>query len=128
MTAAAPAQPRPPWPKAAVAMAVAVVALLAAGTFASTKTGPGSAGSTIGGFALGLMFLIMAAVGLVVARFQRRNPIGYLLLGTALCFLLTLDRRRLRHARVPAAPSSSARRGRARGWPRPGYSPSSCCR
>ena len=71
-------------------MAVLVVVLLAAGIFVSTKTGPASAGSAIGGFALGLMFLIMAAVGLVVARFQRRNPIGYLLLGTALCFLLTL--------------------------------------
>jgi hypothetical protein len=45
----------------------------------------------IGGFALLLMFLIMAAVGLVVARFQRRNPIGYLLLGAAVCFLITLD-------------------------------------
>ena len=33
----------------------------------------------------------MAGVGLIVARFQRRNPIGYLLLGTALCFVITLD-------------------------------------
>jgi hypothetical protein len=84
-------RPRPPWPGAAVAMAVLVVVLLAAAIFAGTKTNPASGGSAIGGFALGLMFLIMAAVGLVVARFQRRNPIGYLLLGAALCFLLTLD-------------------------------------
>lgn len=85
-----PARPRPPWPGVAVAMAMLVVVLLAAGIFASTKTNQASGGSAIGGFALGLMFLIMAAVGLVVARFQRRNPIGYLLLGAALCFLLTL--------------------------------------
>ena len=85
------ARSRPPWPKAALAMAVAVVALLATAPYLGSQTGPGSAGSTIGGFALGLMFLIMAAVGLVVARFQRRNPIGYLLLGTALCFLITLS-------------------------------------
>src|SRR5580693_1022886 len=90
MTAARARQPRPPWPGAAVAMAVLVVVLLVAGIFASTKTSPASAGSAIGGFALALMFLVMATVGLVVARFQRRNPIGYLLLGAALCFLLTL--------------------------------------
>ena len=71
-------------------MAAAVVALLATAPYLGSQTGPGSAGSAIGGFALGLMFLVMAAVGLVVARFQRRNPIGYLLLGTALCFLITL--------------------------------------
>ena len=74
-----------------MAMAVAVVVLLAAGAYLGTKTSPASAGSAIGGFALGLMFLVMAGVGLIVARFQRRNPIGYLLLGTALCFLITLD-------------------------------------
>ena len=84
------ARSRPPWPKAATAIAAAVVVLLATAPYLGSQTGPGSAGSTIGGFALGLMFLIMAAVGLVVARFQRRNPIGYLLLGTALCFLITL--------------------------------------
>jgi len=83
-------QPRPPWPGAAVAMAVLVVVLLVAGIIVSTKTGPASTGTAIGGVALALMFLVMAAVGLVVARFQRRNPIGYLLLGAALCFLLTL--------------------------------------
>jgi hypothetical protein len=83
---------RPPWPGPAVAMAAAVVVLLAAGMFVSSKTGPSSsAGTAIGGFALGLMFLTLAGVGLVVARFQRRNPIGYLLLGTALFFLITLD-------------------------------------
>ena len=72
-------------------MAVLAVVLLASGIFVSTKTGPASTGTALGGAALALMFLILAAVGLVVARFQRRNPIGYLLLGTALCFLLTLD-------------------------------------
>jgi hypothetical protein len=84
-------QPRPPWPRVALAMAALVVVLLAAGMYASSKQAPGASGSTIGGVALGLMFLIMAAVGLVVARFQPRNPIGYLLLGAALCFLITLD-------------------------------------
>jgi hypothetical protein len=74
-----------------MAMAVAVVVLLVAGIFASTKTSPAGAGSAIGGVALGLMFLTMAGVGLVVTRFQRRNPIGYLLLGAALCFVITLD-------------------------------------
>ncbi len=73
-----------------MAMAVAVVVLLAVGAYLGTQTSAGSGGSAIGGFALGLMFLVMAGVGLVVARFQRRNPIGYLLLGAALCFLLTL--------------------------------------
>jgi hypothetical protein len=82
---------RPPWPPAAVAMAVLVVALLVTALFMGPKTGPSSTGAVIGGFALGLMFLILAGVGLVVARFQRRNPIGYLLLGTALCFLITLS-------------------------------------
>ena len=72
-------------------MAVLAVVLLASGIFVGTKTGPASTGTALGGVALALMFLILAAVGLVVARFQRRNPIGYLLLGTALCFLLTLD-------------------------------------
>jgi hypothetical protein len=92
MTAASRArQPRPPWPRVALAMAAAVVVLLAAGIYASTKEAPAASGSPIGGVALGLMFLTMAAVGLVVARFQRRNPIGYLLLGAALCFLITLD-------------------------------------
>ena len=75
-----------------MAMAVAVVVLLAGGAYLGAQTGPGSGGGTaIGGFVLGLAFLTMAGVGLVVARFQRRNPIGYLLLGTALCFVLTLD-------------------------------------
>jgi hypothetical protein len=91
MTAARARQPRPPWPRGALAMAAAVVVLLAAGIYTSTKEAPAASGSPIGGVALGLMFLTMAAVGLVVARFQRRNPIGYLLLGAALCFLITLD-------------------------------------
>jgi hypothetical protein len=86
--------PRPPWPGPAVAMAAAAVVLLAAGAYTGTQTNPGTngpgIGSAIGGFALGLMFLIVAGVGLVVARYQRRNPIGYLLLGAAVCFLLTL--------------------------------------
>ena len=85
------ARSRPPWPLAAVAMAVLVVALLVAALFVGHKSGPSTTGATLGGFALALMFLIMAAVGLVVARFQRRNPIGYLLLGVAVCFLITLD-------------------------------------
>ena len=83
------ARPRPPWPATAVAMAVLVVALLAATPFLGAKSGQSTA-AAIGGLALALMFLTMAAVGLVVARFQRRNPIGYLLLGAALCFLITL--------------------------------------
>ena len=74
-----------------MAMAVAVVVLLAAGAYLGAQTGPGSGGSAIGGFVLGLTFLTMAGVGLIVARFQRRNPIGYLLLGVALCFVITLD-------------------------------------
>jgi len=82
---------RPPWPPAAVAMAVLVVALLAPILYIGPKTGPSTTAAVIGGFALVLMFLILAAVGLVVARFQRRNPIGYLLLGAAVCFLITLD-------------------------------------
>ena len=126
--AAERSRPRPPWPGVAVAMAVLVVVLLAAGIFASTKTDPASGGSAIGGFALGLMFLIMAAVGLVVARFQRRNPIGYLLLGAALCFLLTLGAGG--YAMLVYAPSTvTFRWARSRScWARPGYSPSSCCR
>jgi len=79
--------PRPP--AAALAMAVLVVALLAATPFIGAGSGQSTESAT-GGFALALMFLTLAAVGLVVARFQRRNPIGYLLLGAALCFLLTL--------------------------------------
>jgi hypothetical protein len=82
---------RPPWPAAAVAMAVLVVALLVGALFIGAKAAPSTNGGTIGGFALALMFLTMAGVGLVVARFQRRNPIGYLLLGAALCLLITLD-------------------------------------
>ena len=82
---------RPPWPPVAVAMAVLVVALQAAVLYIGPKSGPSTTGALIGGFALVLMFLILAAVGLVVARFQRRNPIGYLLLGAAVCFLITLD-------------------------------------
>ena len=84
------ARPRPPWPATAVAMAVLVVALLAATPFLGAKSGQSTA-AAIGGLALALMFLTMAAVGLVVARFQRRNPIGYLLLGAAVCFLITLS-------------------------------------
>ena len=125
--ARAAARPRPPWPTAAMAMAVPVVALLVAALYVGSKTGPASAGSAIGGFALGLMFLIMAAVGLVVARFQRRNPIGYLLLGAALCFLITLDAGgyatlvypQHRHLPLGAVALVLARSG---------YSPSSCCR
>jgi hypothetical protein len=75
----------------ALAMAVLDVALLAGGIYTSSKQSPSASGSGIGGVALGLMFLIVAGVGVVVARFQRRNPIGYLLLGAALCFLITLD-------------------------------------
>ena len=82
---------RPPWPPVAAAMAVLVVALLVSAVFLGPKAGPSTTGAAIGGFALALMFLILAAVGLVVARFQRRNPIGYLLLGAAVCFLITLD-------------------------------------
>ena len=92
MTAASRArQPRPPWPRVALGMAVLVVVLLAGGIYTTSKEAPAASGPGIGGVALGLMFLILAAVGLVVVRFQRRNPIGYLLLGTALCFLITLD-------------------------------------
>jgi hypothetical protein len=98
MTAARAARaaraPRPPWPGPAVALAAAAVVLLAGGIYTSTQTSPGppgGTGSAAGGFALGLMFLIVIGVGLVVARFQRRNPIGYLLLGAAVCFVLTLD-------------------------------------
>ena len=72
-------------------MAVLVVALLAAVLYIGPKSGPSTTGALIGGFALVLMFLILAAVGLVVAHFQPRNPIGYLLLGAAVCFLITLD-------------------------------------
>jgi hypothetical protein len=72
-------------------MAAAAVVLLAAGVYISSQPGPNSGGSAGGGIALGLMFLTVAGVGLVVARFQRRNPIGYLLLGAALCFVITLD-------------------------------------
>ena len=72
-------------------MAVLVVALQAAVLYIGPKSGPSTTGALIGGFALVLMFLILAAVGLVVARFQPRNPIGYLLLGAAVCFLVTLD-------------------------------------
>lgn len=90
-TARARRASRPPWPPVAVAMAVLVVALMVPILYIGPKTGPSTPGAVIGGFALVLMFLIMAAVGLVVARFQRRNPIGYLLLGAAVCFLLTLD-------------------------------------
>ena len=82
---------RPPWPPAAIALAVLVVALLAATAYIGPKTGPSTIAAAIGGFALVLMFLILAAVGLVVARFQCRNPIGYLLLGAAVCFLITLN-------------------------------------
>jgi hypothetical protein len=91
MTAARARQPRPPWPRVALAMAVLVVVLLAGGIYTASKEAPAASGPGIGGVALGLMFLTLAAVGLVVARFQPRNPIGYLLLGTALCFLITLD-------------------------------------
>jgi hypothetical protein len=83
--------PRPPWPRVALAIAAGDLVLLAAGLYTSSKEAPAASGPAIGGVALGLMFLIVAGVGLVVARFQRRNPIGYLLLGAALCFLLTLD-------------------------------------
>jgi len=75
-------------------MAAAAVVLLAGGIYTGTQTSPGTTGGTgtaAGGFALGLMFLIVTGVGLVVARFQRRNPIGYLLLAAAVCFVLTLD-------------------------------------
>jgi hypothetical protein len=95
MTAARAARPpRPPWPGPALALAAAAVVLLAGGIYTGTQTSPGTTGGTgsaAGGFALGLMFLIVIGVGLVVARFQRRNPIGYLLLGAAVCFVLTLD-------------------------------------
>jgi len=87
---AARVRSRPPWPPVAVAMAVLVVTLLAATPFIGSASGQ-STESAVGGFALALMFLTLAAVGLVVARFQRRNPIGYLLLGASLCFLLTLS-------------------------------------
>ena len=38
-----------------------------------------------------LMALVLGGVGLVVARHQPRNPVGWLLLGCGLCFVLATD-------------------------------------
>lgn len=81
---------RPPWPATAVALAALVLVLMAATAYIGTKTNPAGSVSVIGGAALMLMFLTMAAVGLIVARYQPRNPIGFLLLSVDACFLLGL--------------------------------------
>ncbi len=81
---------RPPWPTKAVALTALVLVLIAAAAYIGTETGPAGSVSAIGAAALLLMFLTMAAVGLIVARYQPRNPIGFLLLSADACFLLGL--------------------------------------
>jgi hypothetical protein len=81
---------RPPWPAKTVALTALVLVLLAATVYIGTMTSPAGSVSVIGPAALMLMFLTMAAVGQVVARYQPRNPIGFLLLSADACFLLGL--------------------------------------
>ena len=60
---------RPPWPTKAVALTALVLVLIAAAAYIGTETGPAGSVSAIGAAALLLMFLTMAAVGLIVARY-----------------------------------------------------------
>jgi hypothetical protein len=85
-----------------------LVALLAAFVLVSLAARQLSPGDVWSASPLLVLVVAAAAVGTVVARHQPRNPIGWILLGIAACFLLSTDAGRyavadyrLRHGDLP---------------------------
>ena len=78
-------------PLTASVLAGLVVALVGLLFLLAGLTGQLALGSFYAGSGVLVMVLVIAAVGLVVARNQPGNAIGWLLLGTSVWLLLTVD-------------------------------------
>ena len=89
MTATA-ASPRPPVPVAVVALAATVTILVGALFLGAAVTGRFSLASFWGATSVLVIIIVNAAVGLLVARHQPANPIGWLLTGESVFLLLSI--------------------------------------
>jgi len=105
----------------AVAGALGVLSLLSAGGLValefvapgvSSPTGTGSVVTDVAWLVFGLAFTV---VGVVVARREPRNPMGWLLLGAALSIQIRQRRPRLRLRRLPLPPRIAAAGSRGGG-------------
>ena len=89
MTATA-ASPRPPAPVAVVALAATVTILVGALFLGAAVTGRFSLASFWGAASVLVIIIVNAVVGLLVARHQPANPIGWLLTGESVFLLLSI--------------------------------------
>ena len=78
-------------PTTAVVLFVLVLALAAASLPLADLAGRAAGNNTGSDAAVALLTVALAGVGLLVARHQPGNPIGWLLLGSGLCFALDSD-------------------------------------
>jgi hypothetical protein len=95
-------------PAAAVTLFVLALALGVASLPLAGLAGRAAGSNTGNDAAVALLTLALAGVGLLVARHQPGNPIGWLLLGSGVCFALDSDASSyeladylLRHGRLP---------------------------
>jgi hypothetical protein len=107
-------------PAMASVLACFAVVVVAAAIWLGALVPGGDLGQNIGNLAL---FITLGAVGVVVARAQPRNPVGWLLLGAALALALSsaggdyevlvyrLGHRTLHSARWRSCSTCSGRRG-----------------
>jgi hypothetical protein len=86
--ATAPARPARP---AAIALAALMLVLLGTLLLLAGLTGQLTGATILPNLGLPLTMGVIGAVGLVVAWHQPRNPIGWLLLTVALCFMLAFN-------------------------------------
>jgi len=84
------ASPRPPAPVAVVALAATVTILVGALFLGAAVTGRFSLASFWGATSVLVIIIVNAAVGLLVARHQPANPIGWLLTGESVFLLLSI--------------------------------------
>jgi hypothetical protein len=92
----------------AVVLFVLVLALVVASLPLAGLAGRAAGNNTGSDVAVALLTVALAGVGLLVVRHQPGNPIGWLLLGSGLCFALDSDASSheladylLRHGRLP---------------------------
>jgi hypothetical protein len=90
MTTPAAGRPRPGVPVAAAALAGLVVALVGLLFSMAAVTGQMSLASFWAASSLLVIIIVTAAVGLLVARHQPANPIGWLLAGESVFLLLSI--------------------------------------
>src|SRR5438552_2942108 len=83
--------PRLASPTTATALGALILVLLGVIALQGTVSGELTSGTILPDSGLVLTLATIGAVGLVVARHQPRNPIGWLLLAVALCFVVTFN-------------------------------------